>query len=200
MRYLIFSLVLLFAAGCAQQMTKEEWESQYKPKDANEARAMAIWYAGKTDSDAKLKEAEAKIETITMMNKFKMFCVVGIVCSVIAIAVGLALNIKLVATLGMVGLLGCGAGYGLACAEIIYGKYIAMVGSIFSVAVMGTVIFIVCRTLIAVVKGGEWFKNEAISMPEAVEVFKKAQTAAQNSTEKVASITEKVVDKIRSKI
>jgi hypothetical protein len=194
-------LFLLFAASCARQMTKEEWESQYKPKNANEAGAMAIWYAAKTESDAKLREAEARIETITMMNKFKMFCVVGIVCSVIAIAVGLALNIKLAATLGMVGLLGCGAGYGLAYAEIVYGKYIAIVGSIFSIVVLSAIIFVICRTLIQVVKGGEWFKNEAaIVAPEAVALFQKAQKTAQNGTEAVVSTTEKIVDKIRSKI
>ena len=129
-------VALIFLSGCEQQLTKDEWYARYVPEDVNEAYAMAIL----VDAEAK---AEAKLKTIETMNTIKTYCVIGIIGAVAAIAIGLALRIRLAATLGGVGLLACGAGYGLTHAELVYGKYIAIVGSAFSVIVLGVVIFIV---------------------------------------------------------
>lgn len=191
---IVFGL-LLTCAGCEQRLTKQEWYDKYVPADINEARAMAIM----VDAEAK---AEAKLKTIKTMNAVKTWCVIGIMGSVVAIAIGLALRIRLAALLGGIGLLACFAGYGLAHAEIVYSKYIAVVGSIFSVGVLSIVIFIVCRALIQIVKGGEWFKQAAKNNldDEAVKFFKCSQESAQNPSATKKSATEKIVDGIKKKI
>ena len=181
---LLAVLPAFLLASCAVQekLTKDQWAERYKPETVEEGNAMAVL-------QTKVIEAEAKAKTLATMNKFKIACAVGFVLSMIAFGIGLWLKMKLHAGLGIVGMMGCLAGYGLACADIVYGKHLAVIGLVYGVAIGGITIFAVIRALVEIIKGGEIFKKAAAVDLISVAQFKEAQGLVQSP------ITEKLVEK-----
>ncbi len=182
----------IWLVGCQpqpEQITKEQWLERYKPETIEQAEAMAVL------NNAKI-EAESKAKTLAIMNKFKIACAVGLVGSIVAFGIGLWLRMKLVVGLGIVGVMGCLAGYCLVSADIVYGKIVATVGLIFGVIIGGMTIFILVRALYEIVKGGERLKE---FFPVTKIPFKKSYTGKADGGVQ-SKPTQKIVREIKSKL
>lgn len=186
----VFGLAVML--GCqpkAERITKEQWNERYKPETLEQGQAMAVL------NSAKIK-AESEAKTLAIMNKFKIACAIGFVGSIVALGIGLWLRMKLVVGLGIVGAMACLAGYGLACADIVYGKYVAVGGLIFGVVIGGMTIFVLVRAFREVVAGGEEYKRRMAGFEDCrIANFENAHREAQkhNSTKKLVKKTAKKV-------
>jgi len=184
--YSLLILLLLLVVGCQEErITRDQWEQLYKPETIEQAEAMAVLTTAKT-------KAESEAETLRIMNKFKIACAIGFVGAVVALGVGLWLRMKLVVGLGIVGVMACLAGYSLACADIVYGKHVAVGGLIFGVVIGAITIFIIVKALIEIIKGNEVFKKNTSG--QVLDVFRDAQRGLQNS------LTEVIVTKEQNKL
>lgn len=190
---LLLVLLVLTLVGCTseQKLTEEQWVERYKPETLEQAEAMAVLNTAKV-------EAESKAKTLETMNKFKIACAIGFVGAIIAIGIGVWLRMKLFVGGGCVGIMACLAGYGLACADIIYGKWVAVGGLVLGVVVGGITIFIVVRALMEIIKGNEIFKGDLSDQTkDAFRIIHSSKSGGVQHalTEKIVSIGQRKLER-----
>lgn len=174
-RYLVLSAILLLSIGCAVKYTQEEWLKQMPPpKTIAEGEAMAVLRT-------KVIQAEAKVDSMAMLDKVKLACIAGVVASIFAIC----LSQKL---FGGAGLIASIVGFVMAYAGAEMGRYIAYAGLVIGVIVGGYAAYIVIRALKEIIGRIEIIKEK----DPAVKTLLKSEKLP-----KQAASTERIIEKIK---
>lgn len=210
-------VIILMLAGCNESNKKEPRYTEaecirlFKPKDANEADAIAILRTrtldAETASEIAKGEAKAKIEARKAMERVKLGCLLLLGGSVLALIIGPNKTIKAV---GAAGLITAAVIFGVASASERYQKEIASIGLVMLIAGGGFALlffvytavqkFIKDRAFREVVGGGqEWKRLEKDSRPATVTLFRKIQGAKKEGGVQSKS-TQKLVDKVKEKL